>query len=162
VPGRPLSPQPTVGKPSDLLKAMALHLFPNPVECTNCGLKVDDPNVDRCPRCGELLKERRTPSRLAGVERKYENLRLLLGFVRFLGVITGLVGLLLFLFAEEGTSLNTRVLLLLASVLIGTSLFVVAALIQIIADLEENSRASFRIEQSILERLSGPRPVDGD
>ena len=141
---------------------MALHLFPTPVECTNCGMQVDDPTVDRCPRCGELLKERRTPSRLAGVERRYDNLRLLLGFGRFLGVITGLVGLLLFLFAEDGSTLSARVLMLLAAVLIGTALFVIAALIQIIADLEENSRASFRVEQSILERLSSTRMEGGE
>lgn len=101
--------------------------------------------------------ERRTPSRLAGVERKYENLRLLLGFVRFMGVITALVGILLFLFADAALPLVSRLLLLLATVLIGTGLFVVAALIEIIADLEENSRASFRIQQAMQESLQGRR-----
>lgn len=136
---------------------MALHLFPTPVECKNCGEVVDDPSVDHCPNCGKLLMERRTPSRLAGVERKYENLRLLLGFVRFMGVITALVGILLFLFADAALPLVSRLLLLLATVLIGTGLFVVAALIEIIADLEENSRASFRIQQAMQESLQGRR-----
>lgn len=112
---------------------------------------MDDPSVDHCPNCGKLLMERRTPSRLAGVERKYENLRLLLGFVRFLGIATGLVGLLLFIFADDSMALVARVLTLLGTILIGTSLFVVATLIEILADLEENSRASFRIQQAILE-----------
>jgi predicted RNA-binding Zn-ribbon protein involved in translation (DUF1610 family) len=132
---------------------MAFQLFPTPVECKNCGTIVDDGNVDHCPSCGELLKERRTPSRLAGVERKYENLRLLLGFVRFMGVITGLIGILIFLFAQEGFPLVGRVLTLLGALLVGTALFVVAALIEIVADLEENSRASFRMQQSIVEQL---------
>ncbi len=139
---------------------MALHLFPTPVECRNCGTVVDDPTVDHCPNCGKLLMERRTPSRLAGVERRYENLRLLLGFVRFLGIATALVGLLLFIFADASFTLEGRVLTLLAAVLIGTALFVVAALIEIVADLEENSRATFRVLQSILDAL-GPRTGDG-
>lgn len=137
---------------------MALHLFPTPVECKKCGNVVDDPSADHCPKCGELLKERRTPSRLAGVERKYENLRLLLGFVRFMGVITGLVGILIFLFGDEGLPLVGRVLTLLATLLVGTSLFVIAALIEIIADLEENSRASFRVQHAILGALTPAVP----
>ena len=136
---------------------MALHLFPTPVECKNCGEVVDDPSLDHCPNCGKLLMERRTPSRLAGVERKYENLRLLLGFVRFLGVITGLVGILIFIFADEAIPLVARLLTLLATLLIGTGLFVVAQMIEMIADLEENSRASFRMQQAIHEALRGSR-----
>lgn len=136
---------------------MALHLFPTPVECKNCGTVVDDPSADHCPNCGKLLMERRTPSRLAGVERKYENLRLLLGFVRFMGLATGLVGLLLFIFADESFPLIGRVLTLLGTLLIGTGLFVVAALIEIVADLEENSRASFRIQQTLLEESRAER-----
>jgi predicted RNA-binding Zn-ribbon protein involved in translation (DUF1610 family) len=132
---------------------MALHLFPTPTECKNCGTVVDDPSTDHCPSCGKLLKERRNPSRLAGVERKYENMRLLLGFVRFMGIITALVGILLFIFGEEGFPLVGRVLTLLGTLLIGTSLFVVAALIEIVADLEENTRASFRIQSAVLEEL---------
>lgn len=140
---------------------MALHLFPTPVECKNCGTVVDDPSADHCPNCGKLLMERRTPSRLAGVERKYENLRLLLGFVRFLGVITGLVGILIFLFAEDAFPLVGRLLMLLGTLLIGTSLFVVAALIEMIADLEENTRASFRVQQAIQEGLRRGGRVEG-
>jgi predicted RNA-binding Zn-ribbon protein involved in translation (DUF1610 family) len=141
---------------------MALHLFPTPVECKNCGTVVDDPTTDHCPKCGDLLKERRTPSRLAGVERKYENLRLLLGFVRFMGVITALVGVLIFLFGDD-FSLVARVLTMLGTALIGTSLFVAAALIEIIADLEENTRASFRIQHAILGALKpdAPPPTGG-
>ena len=136
---------------------MALHLFPTPVECKNCGAVVDDPSVDHCPKCGKLLMERRNPSRLAGVERKYETLRLLLGFVRFLGVITGLVGILVFAFADDSFSLVGRLLTLLGSLLVGTSLFVVAALIEMVADLEENTRASFRIQQALHEELRSSR-----
>ena len=137
---------------------MGLHLFPTPTQCTNCGAVVDDPTADHCPKCGKLLKERRTPSRLAGVERKYENLRLLLAFVRFLGVITGLVGVLLFLFGDESFAITARVLTMLGTILVGTGLFVVAALIEIIADVEENTRASFRVQQTIeghLRLMSG-------
>ncbi len=47
---------------------MSLHLFSTPVQCTRCGTVVDDPTVDKCPKCGNLLKERRTPRRLAGVK----------------------------------------------------------------------------------------------
>jgi len=136
---------------------MALHLFPTPVDCKKCGNVVSDSTVDRCPKCGELLMERRTPSRLAGVERRYENLRLLLGFVRFMGVITAMVGVLIFLFAEEGFPLTGRVLTMLGALLVGTGLFVVAVLVEILADLEENSRASFRIQQAVLEALDGAR-----
>ena len=139
---------------------MALHLFPTPVECKNCGTVVDDPSLDHCPNCGKLLMERRTPSRLAGVERKYENLRLLLGFVRFLGVITGLVGILVFIFAEEAIPLVVRLLILLGTLLVGTALFVVAQLIEMIADLEENSRASFRMQQAIHDALKPPRSTE--
>ncbi|HUE95533.1 MAG TPA: hypothetical protein VMN39_02690 [Longimicrobiaceae bacterium] len=132
---------------------MSLHLFPTPVECKNCGTVVDDPSADHCPNCGKLLMERRTPSRLAGVERKYENLRLLLGFVRFLGVITALVGLLIFVFTDDSFALVARLLTLLGTLLVGTGLFVIAALIEMVADLEENTRASFRIQQAIHEEL---------
>jgi hypothetical protein len=139
---------------------MALHLFPTPVECKNCGTVVDDPTTDRCPECGKILKERRTPSRLAGVERKYENLRLLLSFVRFMGIITGLVGILLFLFAEEAMPLVVRVLTMLGALLIGTGLFVVAALLEVVVDLEENTRASFRMQHSVLEELRARKPPE--
>lgn len=137
---------------------MALHLFPTPVECKNCGATIDDAQVDHCPTCGELLKERRTPSRLAGVERKYENFRLLLAFFRFVGVIVGVLGLLVFFFAEDSLSLAWRAATMLGAILTGIGFLLVAATLEIIADLEENSRATFRVLQSILEQLrSTPR-----
>src|SRR5215210_3997378 len=85
---------------------MAMHLFSTPVQCTRCGTVVDDPTVDRCPKCGNLLKERRTPSRIAGVERRYGQLR-----------------------------------------------FLVGALIEVALDIEENTRAAFRLQQRVLEIL---------
>jgi predicted RNA-binding Zn-ribbon protein involved in translation (DUF1610 family) len=139
---------------------MAFHLFPTPTECKNCGTVVDDPTTDHCPNCGKLLKERRTPSRLAGIERKHENFRLLLGFVRFMGVITGLVGILLFLFADDTFPLVGRVLTMLGTLLVGTGLFVAAALMEIIADLEENTRSSFRMQQAILDELKRAGTVE--
>ena len=137
---------------------MALHLFPVPVQCQECGTVVKDPAADHCPNCGALLTERRTPSRLAGVERKYENFRLLLGFVRFLGVITGLVGILVFFFAEGTFDLAGRALTMLGALILGTAFFLVAAMIEVIVDLEENSRATFRVLQSIVERLPANPP----
>ncbi len=137
---------------------MALRLFPTPVDCKNCGTIVDDSATGHCPNCGRPLRERRTPRRLAGVEPRHENLRLLLGFVRFLGVITASVGILIFLFADASVSLVGRVLTMLGAVLVGTGLFVVAALIEIVADLEENTRATFRIQQSLLDEVRNAPP----
>jgi hypothetical protein len=131
---------------------MAMHLFSTPVQCTHCGTVVDDPMVDKCPKCGNLLKERRTPSRLAGVERRYGQLRLLLGLLRFLGVITIAVGLMLFAFGDA-QPWPLRLLNLLYTVLLAVGLFVVAALIDVALDVEENTRSTFRIQQLILESL---------
>jgi predicted RNA-binding Zn-ribbon protein involved in translation (DUF1610 family) len=128
---------------------MPFHFFPTPTECKNCGAVVDDPSTQHCPNCGKLLKERRTPSRLAGVERKYENLRVLLAFVRFMGIATALFGGLMFLFADESIELYMRVSILFGAMLLGTCLFVIATLIEIVADLEENTRAIFRVQQAI-------------
>lgn len=128
---------------------MAFHFFPTPTECKNCGAVVDDPSTQHCPKCGKLLKERRTPSRLAGVERKYENLRVLLAFVRFMAIGTALFGGLVFLFAQDSVPLLMRVSFLFGAMLLGTCLFVVATLIEIVADLEENTRAIFRVQQTI-------------
>lgn len=132
---------------------MAMHLFSTPIECTQCGTVVDDPTVDKCPKCGNLLKERRTPSRLAGVPRRYGQLRLLLGLLRFLGVVTLAVGVLLFLFSDE--SVEVRVVSLLGGVLLASGLFVVAAMMDVILDVEENTRATFRLQQLVLEALQG-------
>jgi hypothetical protein len=133
---------------------MAMHLFSTPVECKKCGTVVDDPTVDRCPKCKALLKERRNPSRLAGVERRYGNLRFLLGFLRFLGVITALVGIMLFLFADQTVPFAERMLSLFGPVMVGVTLFVVAALLDVALDLEENTRAAFRIQQLVLQALT--------
>lgn len=133
---------------------MPFHFFPTPTECKNCGAVVDDPSTKHCPSCGKLLKERRTPSRLAGVERKYENLRVLLAFVRFMAVATVLFGGLIFLFAEDPVPFVMRVSLLFGAMLLGTCLFVVATLIEIVADLEENTRAIFRVQQTIESALA--------
>lgn len=132
---------------------MALHLFPTPVECKKCGSIVDDPTVDHCPNCGELLKERRTPSRLAGVERRYDNFRLLLSFLRFLGIIMGVTGILVFFFAEGSLSLAWRSLAMAGSIVAGVGFLLIAATLEIFADLEENSRATFRVLQSILDQM---------
>lgn len=136
---------------------MTLHLFSTPVQCTHCGTVVDDPKVDKCPNCGNLLRERRTPSRLAGVERRYGQLRFLLSFLRFLGVITVLVGALLFIFSDDSTPWEVRLITMLGAVLIAVTLFVVAALLDVALDLEENTRATFRVQQMILEELQGDR-----
>lgn len=134
---------------------MAMHLFSTPVECTHCGTVVDDPTVDKCPTCGELLKERRHPGRLAGVERRYGNLRFLLGFLRFLGVIILLVGILLFIFGDETVPWTIRLTSGLAAVVIAVSMFVIAAFFDVALDIEENTRATFRIQQLLLERVQG-------
>ena len=140
---------------------MPMHLFSTPVQCTHCGTVVDDPTVDKCPKCGNLLKERRTPSRLAGVERRYGQLRVLLGLLRFLGVITIASGLLLFMYSDD-QELAPRVLTLLGTVLVAAGLFVVAALIDVALDIEENTRSTFRIQQLILENLEpGADPSRG-
>ena len=132
---------------------MAMHLFATPVQCTNCGTVVDDPTLDKCPKCGNLLKERRTPSRLAGVPRRYGQLRLLLGVLRFLGVTTVAVGLLVFFYNDDAVPWMARGASLLVSALLAAGIFVVAALIDVALDLEENTRAAFRLQQLILEEL---------
>jgi hypothetical protein len=134
---------------------MAIHLFSTPVECTNCGTVVDDPTADRCPNCSALLKERRTPSRLAGVEKRYGNLRFLMGALRFLGVILVLVSVLGFFFTlgDPATPFVTRLLFLLGGIVVGFVIFTVVAFFDVALDLEENTRASFRLQQMILETL---------
>ncbi len=141
---------------------MAIHLFSTPVECTQCGTVVDDPTVDKCPECDTLLRERRTPGRLAGVERRYGNLRLLLGLLRFLAIVTVLVGVLVFLFGDASLPWTTRLLTVLGTVLVACGLFVIAALFDVALDVEENTRASFRVQQMVLEALQAQRgPPDG-
>lgn len=135
---------------------MAIHLFSIPVQCTQCGTVVDDPTIDRCPNCGKLLTERRAPSRLAGVPRRFGQLRLLLGLLRFLAVAVFAISLLLSLFGDEG--ITVKLWSLLGGLVIAAGLFVVAASIEIILDIEENTRASFRIQQLILAELRQEAP----
>jgi predicted RNA-binding Zn-ribbon protein involved in translation (DUF1610 family) len=132
---------------------MAIHLFSTPVECTHCGTVVDDPTVDKCPQCGHLLKERRTPGRLAGVERRYRNVRFLLGFIRFLAVITAGVGFLIFMFGDESVPWTGRLLSMFGALIVASALLVIASLFDMALDMEENTRASFRVQQLILEEL---------
>ena len=132
---------------------MAIHLFSTPVECTQCGTVVDDPTADKCPNCGALLKERRTPSRIAGVPRRYGQLRFLLSTLRFLAVVVVAVGVLAFIFGDD--TVMARLGSLLAAALVTVGLFVIAAFIEIMLDVEENTRASFRLQQLMLEVLQG-------
>ncbi len=140
---------------------MAMHLFSTPVQCTHCGTSVDDPTVDHCPQCGELLQERRTPGRIAGVERRYGNLRFMLALLRFVAVATGLFGVLIFLFGPEGdaTPWTVRLLILAGTLVLVPVLFVAAGLIEVMLDMEENTRSAFRVQQQILEdRHAGHAP----
>lgn len=136
---------------------MSMHLFATPVECHNCGTVVDDPTIDKCPNCGALLKERRTPGRLAGVERKYGNIRFLLGLLRFLAIAMLLVGALVFLFSDESVPWTMRILSGLGALLLAVGLLVIAALFEVALDIEENTRASFRVQQMALETMQPPK-----
>lgn len=134
-----------------------MHLFATPTECTQCGTVVDDPTVDKCPNCGSLLRERRTPGRLAGVERKYGNIRFLLGFLRFLAIITLMIGALVFLFSEDDVAWTVRLITGLATISLAAALLVIAALFEVALDVEENTRASFRVQQMHLESIQPPK-----
>lgn len=138
---------------------MSLHLFATPVQCTHCGTVVDDPKLDRCPKCGSLLMERRTPGRLAGVERRYGHLRFLLGFLRFLGVMTVLVGALVFFssLGNDRTSYAQGLMTLLGTLIGAVTMFSVAAFFELAIDVEENTRAGFRVQQMLLEAAGGER-----
>jgi uncharacterized paraquat-inducible protein A len=133
---------------------MALHLFSTPTQCPHCGTVVDDPTADRCPKCGELLRERRTPSRLAGVEKRYGNLRFLMGALRFFGVVIALVAVLAFIFMlGEPADLPQALLTLVGGIAAAFVIFTVVAFFDVALDLEENTRASFRVQLMILEAL---------
>jgi predicted nucleic acid-binding Zn-ribbon protein len=138
---------------------MSLHLFATPVQCTHCGTVVDDPKLDRCPKCGALLMERRTPGRLAGVERRYGHLRFLLGFLRFLGVMTILVGALVFIssLGNDRSSYAQGLMTLLGTLVGAVTMFSVAAFFELAIDVEENTRAAFRVQQMLLEANGGER-----
>jgi hypothetical protein len=128
---------------------MAMHLFSTPVQCTQCGTVVDDPTLDKCPTCHALLKERRTPSRIAGVPRRYGQLRFLLGLLRFLAVVMFMLGVLLFLFSDEEL-VGARGGSLLGGIVLAVGLLVVAGIIDVLLDIEENTRSTFRLQQRIL------------
>jgi predicted RNA-binding Zn-ribbon protein involved in translation (DUF1610 family) len=134
---------------------MALHLFSTPVQCTQCGTSVEDPTRDRCPNCGALLKERRAPRRLAGVEERHGSLRILLAAVRFLAVIVLVVGGMVFFgtLGDPDISATQAALLLVASFVVTVALFALAGFFDLMMDVEENTRSSFRLQQLILEEL---------
>jgi len=141
---------------------MSIHLFSTPVQCTHCGTVVDDPTADRCPTCSSLLRERRTPSRLAGVERRYGGLRFLLGFLRFLGVISLLIGVLIFAFGvgDERMSTTEAVLTLVGGLLAAVVILAFAAFVEVILDMEENTRSAFRVQQLVLDLLQQQGKTD--
>jgi uncharacterized paraquat-inducible protein A len=134
---------------------MALHLFSTPVQCTHCGTVVDDPMKDHCPRCGELLKERRAPRRLAGLEERYRSMRLLLSALRFLAVMVMVIGGIAFfgVLGNPSAGAFQGVIILVGAVVVAVALFATAAFFELAMDLEENTRASFRLQQMILEEL---------
>ena len=136
---------------------MAMHLFSTPVQCAQCGTVVNDPTVDHCPTCHALLKERRTPQRIAGVERRYGSLRFLLGVLRFFGIIMLIVGVMGFLFASGEFTALGGLGILLGSILSAVSLFAVAAMFSVLLDIEENTRASFRLQQHLLDAVQPGR-----
>jgi hypothetical protein len=140
---------------------MSLHLFSTPTQCTQCGTTVDDPTVDRCPKCGALLKERRAPRRLAGVDERYGSLRVLLGIMRFLGVIVFAVGALVF-FSGLGdrSSSSQSAILFVGSILVAVVFLAAAGLFELLIDVEENTRSSFRLQQMILEELAEARTAN--
>lgn len=145
---------------------MSLHLFATPTECTQCGTRVDDPTADRCPSCNALLKERRAPRRIAGVEQRYGSLRFLIGFLRFLGVITLLVGGLILIsgLGSDRVSYAQTLITLLSTIVGAVALFAVATFFDLTVDVEENTRAAFRVQQLILEHLQEEegRPAVGE
>ncbi len=136
---------------------MSLHLFSTPVQCTACGTVVDDPKLDRCPKCGALLKERRTPQRLAGVEKRFGTSRFLTASLRFLAVITLLVAGLLFAFGlggEDGQlGPGAGLIVVTLGVVVAVGMFAIAAHLDLMMSVEENTRATFRMQQMILDSL---------
>jgi len=143
---------------------MSLHLFSTPVQCTQCGTTVEDPTLQHCPNCGARLKERRAPRRLAGVEQRYGSLRVLLGIMRFLGVIVFAIGALVF-FSSLGTSSTSAQqsgALFVGSILVAVVFLAAAGLFELLIDVEENTRSSFKLQQMILEELAESRATPED
>jgi len=137
---------------------MSLHLFATPVQCTQCGTTVEDPSVQRCPNCGARLKERRAPRRLAGVEQRYGSLRVLLAIMRFLGLVVFAIGALVF-FSSLGSraTASQSGILFMGAVLIAVVFLAAAGLFELLIDVEENTRSSFKLQQMILEELAEGR-----
>ncbi|HEX5872316.1 MAG TPA: hypothetical protein VFY65_17930 [Longimicrobium sp.] len=140
---------------------MSLHLFSTPVQCTRCGTVVDDPTVDKCPTCGNLLKERRAPRRLAGVETRYGSLRTLLAALRFLGVMVLLLGGLVFFstLGDDGASSLNGAIVFVSGIVVAVALFALAGIFVLMMDIEENTRSSFRMQQRMLELTEPKRPA---
>jgi RsiW-degrading membrane proteinase PrsW (M82 family) len=104
-----------------------------------------------------LLRERRTPARLAGVERRYGGLRVLVGLFRLLGATVVVVGLLMFVFGLGQAPPPVQLGVLLGSLVLGVVLLAAASVVHVVLDIEENTRASFRVQQQLLERLERVR-----
>lgn len=134
---------------------MSLHLFSTPVQCTRCGTVVDDPTTEKCPKCGNLLKERRAPRRLAGVETRYGSLRVLLNAIRFLAVLLVLLGGLMFFstLGNDGLSGIQGGMVLMGSIVVAVAMLALAGMFVLMIDIEENTRSSFRLQQQILEEI---------
>jgi uncharacterized paraquat-inducible protein A len=141
---------------------MSLHLFSTPVQCTRCGTVVDDPTTDRCPKCANLLKERRAPRRLAGVEARYGSLRVLLNAIRFIAVLVLLLGGLVFFatLGDDGQTPMETGMVLVGAIVIAVAMLALAGIFVLMMDMEENTRSSFRLQQLILEELELARGVD--
>lgn len=134
---------------------MPLHLFSTPVQCTQCGTTVDDPTQDHCPSCGAILRERRAPRRLAGVEERYRSLRVLLAALRFLALMVLMIGGIAFFgsLGDPNVPGLQGISVLLGAFIVAVALFAMAAFFDMAMDLEENTRATFRLQQMILEEL---------
>ena len=77
----------------------------------------------------------------------------MIGLLRLLGGITIVLALLLFLFSDEATVWTTRLLILVGGIVLAAGLVVLAAVIDVAIDVEENTRSAFRVQQLILEEL---------
>jgi hypothetical protein len=143
---------------------MSMHLFATPTECTQCGTVVDDPTADKCPNCGALLKERRTPSRIAGVEKRYGNVRFIVRMLRFTGIAIAMIGVLIFFFGlgEAEFFWGNALLVLAGSIFAAIAIYAVTAVFIVAIDIEENTRATFRLQQLMLDEVQGRRtPTPG-
>jgi hypothetical protein len=87
------------------------------------------------------------------VDERYGSLRVLLGIMRFLGIMVLLVGGLIFFssLGEDRTTATQSTLLLLGAVVVSVALFAVAGMFELLMDVEENTRSSFRLQQMTLE-----------